>query len=213
MRYAPPPSLLAAGGGFGVADMHLVPGFLPPASADALQRWLCANACWQTERVRLFGREHVAPRLVAWYGEAGVAYRYSGAVRVARGWPGPLRCLARRLGRAVGWRFDYVLATRYRDGRDCLGWHADDERELGAAPVIASVSLGAERMFRVRPRHGGRSVGQPLGHGSLLLMWGESQQRCKHSVPRTARDVGERLNLSFRRLREVYPPQESDAQP
>lgn len=212
MRYAPPPPLLAAGSSFGVADMHLVPGFLPQARADALQRWLRANACWQTERVALFGREHVAPRLVAWYGEAGVAYRYSGAVRVASEWPGPLRCIAWQVGQAVGWRFDYVLATRDRDGRDCLGWHADDERELGTAPVIASVSLGATRIFRVRPRRGGRSVGQPLGHGSLLLMWGASQERYKHCVPRTARDVGERLNLSFRRLREAYP-QESDVRP
>ena len=203
MRYAPPASLLAAGSSFGAADMHLVPGFLPPAEADALQCWLGANAHWQTERVALFGREHLAPRLVAWYGEPGVAYRYSGLVRTASEWPVPLCRLARRLAGAVGWRFDYVLATRYRDGRDCLGWHADDERELGAAPVIASVSLGATRMFRVRPRQGGPSVGQPLGHGSLLLMWGASQQRCKHSVPRTARAVGERLNLSFRRLRDV----------
>lgn len=203
MSYAPPPRLLAAGSSFGAADMHLVPGFLPPVDADALQRWLGANACWQTESLALFGRQRAAPRLVAWYGEPGVAYRYSGVVRTAGEWPVPLRCLARRLAGAVGWRFDYVLITRYRDGRDCLDWHADDERELGAAPVIASVSLGATRMFRVRPRLGGPSVGQPLGHGSLLLMWGASQQRYKHSVPRTARAVGERLNLSFRRLRDV----------
>lgn len=198
MRYEPPPELCAAGRRFGVPDMLLVPGFLPQRQADALLALLLADGSWQAERITLFGRERVAPRLLAWYGEADASYRYSGVDRPAAGWPPCLALLARRTGAAVGWRFNYVLATRYRHGGDRLGWHADDERDLGPAPVIASLSLGATRTLRVRPRRGGASVGRALTHGSLVLMWGASQRDYKHAVPGTARPVGERLNLSFR---------------
>lgn len=198
MRYAPPPALCAAGREFGVPNMLLVPGFLPPQRADALLARLLAEGDWQAERIALFGQERIAPRLTAWYGEAGARYRYSGVDRPAAGWPPCLAGLARQVGAAVGWRFNYVLATRYRDGRDRLGWHADDERDLGPAPVIASLSLGATRVFRVRPRQGGASVGRALGHGALVLMWGPSQRDYKHAAPGTAQPVGERLNLSFR---------------
>ena len=198
MRYAPPRDLRAAGCGIGAPNMLLLPGMLPPAQADALLARLLVDVYWQAERITFFGRERIAPRLTAWYGEPGASYRYSGVERPASGWPCYLALVARQIGAAVGWRFDYVLATRYRNGGDRLGWHADDERDLGPAPVIASLSLGATRMFRVRPRRGGASVGCALAHGSLLLMWGASQRDYKHSVPGTAKPVGERLNLSFR---------------
>ena len=198
MEYAPPPELLAAGHGIGVPTMHLVPGFLSPAQADELLARLLKAPQWGVERMVMFGRPLLAPRLSASYGEPGVAYRYSGLLRPATAWPPCLRRVAEGVAAAVGWGFNYVLATRYRHGDDRLGWHADDERELGREPVIASVSLGATRMFRVRPRRGGASVGCALPHGSLLLMWGASQRDYKHAVPRTAKLVGERVNLSFR---------------
>lgn len=198
MRYAPPPDLCAAGRRFGVPDMLLVPGFLPLPEADALLAWLLAAGDWQAERITLFGQERVAPRLLAHYGEADASYRYSGVDRPATEWPRCLALLARRTGAAVGWRFNYLLATRYRHGGDRIGWHADDEADLGPAPVIASLSLGATRTFRVRPRRGGASVGRVLGHGSLVLMWGASQRDYKHAVPGMSGAVGERLNLSFR---------------
>ena len=198
MRYAPPQELHAAGLRFGAPDMLLVPGFLPLPEADALLAWLLAAGDWQAERITLFGQERTAPRLLAYYGEADASYRYSGVDRPATAWPPCLAQLARRTGAAVDWRFNYLLATRYRHGGDRLGWHADDEADLGPAPVIASLSLGATRTFRVRPRRGGTSVGQPLGHGALVLMWGASQRDYKHAVPGTSRPVGERLNLSLR---------------
>lgn len=198
MEYAPPAELLVAGHGFGVPTMHLVAGFLSPEYADELFAQLLKAPEWCVERMVMFGRPLLAPRLSAFYGEPGVAYRYSGVVRPATGWPEGLRHVAEALAASVGWRFNYVLATRYRHGDDRLGWHADDERELGREPVIASLSLGATRMFRVRPRRGGASVGCALAHGSLLLMWGASQRDYKHAVPRTAKPVGERVNLSFR---------------
>ena len=91
-----------------------------------------------------------------------------------------------------------MLASRYRSGSDYVGWHSDNERDMGARPVIASLSLGASRVFRVRPRSGGSSKGLLLRHGSLLVMWGDSQSLFKHSVPRTAQPVGERVNLTYR---------------
>jgi alkylated DNA repair dioxygenase AlkB len=101
---------------------------------------------------------------------------------------------------ATAHRFNSVLLNLYRNGRDSMGWHADDEPELGPAPAIASVSLGALRRFRLRPRAG--LVHAPLSldlpHGSLLLMRGPTQQHWQHALPKTARPVGPRLNLTFR---------------
>ena len=198
MTYVPPPWLSRAGHAFGVPEVWHVPGFLGAARADALLAETLAASGWQSEEFTLFGRQVVAPRLTAWYGDAGVAYRYSGVARAAAPWPPALRELADEVGRAVAWRFNYVLVNRYRNGDDMLGWHADDEAGLGPAPVIAAVGVGTERRFRLRPRHAGKSVGGTLGHGSLLLMWGRSQHDYKHCVPRTRKAIGERVTFTFR---------------
>ena len=157
-----------------------------------------AELDWQNERLTLFGCERIAPRLVAWYGERGVSYRYSGAERAAILWPAFIARLAAEVGDALAWRFNYALVNRYRSGNDMLGWHADAEADLGEEPVIATVSLGAARVLRIRPRRGGPSVGGALAHGSLLVMWGRSQRDYKHCVPRTRRLVGERVSYTFR---------------
>jgi len=198
MTYLPPAELLCAGHGVGVPDVHLVPAFLERPEAERLFRQALATLEWQRERIVLFGRAHRAPRLTAWYGEPGTAYRYSGVVRRASRWPALLRELALEVAGRTGWRFNFVLVNRYRNGHDMLGWHADDEADLGRRPVIASLSVGAERMFRIRPRRGGASVGVALAPGSLLLMWGRSQRDYKHCAPRTAKPVGERINFTFR---------------
>ncbi len=103
----------------------------------------------------------------------------------------------------VGAAFNSVLCNAYRDGEDAMGWHSDDEPELGMNPVIASVSLGAPRRFRVRPAAGGASIGADLGHGSLLVMTGRSQRDYRHAVTRTRRPVGWRINLTFRWVRRA----------
>ncbi len=199
MTYAPPCELRRAGREVGVPQVLYVPGFLPPRQADALLRDLLAAARWQRERFMLFGREVTAPRLTAWYGEQGASYRYSGVTRRAERWPAAIGAVAREIGERVAWSFDFALVNRFRDGRDMLGWHSDDEADLGPEPVIASLTLGAERIFRIRPRNSGASIGWTLGHGSLVLMWGASQRDYKHAVPRTRRAVGERINCTFRR--------------
>lgn len=198
MSYTPPAALVAAAEGFGVPQALYLPRFLAGGRADELLEITLASADWQHERLALFGRTYTARRLSACYGEAAAIYRYSGLVRCAAPWPGHLRALAADVAAAVGWRFNFVLINRFRDGGDRLGWHADDESDLGAAPVIASVSVGAERVFRMRAKAGGASVGKVLEHGSLVLMWGDNQRDYQHAVPPTAKPVRERLNFTFR---------------
>lgn len=198
MGYAPPASFVQRSAGFGVPHVRYAARFLSPRCADVLLARSLTELPWQPERLTLFGRALTAPRLVSYCGAPGTSYRYSGVARAAAPWPPFLARLAAAVGAGVGWRFNYALANRYRNGRDMLGWHADDEADLGDEPVIATVSVGAERRLRVRPRAGGASVAGTLAHGSLLLMWGPSQRDYKHCVPRTRVPVGERVSYTFR---------------
>lgn len=140
------------------------------------------------------------PRLSAWYADPGVCYRYSGIRLEDRPWHPRLAELRERLEAELGVSFNSVLCNAYRDGQDAMGWHADDEPELGTRPVIASLSLGHARTLRLRPRTGGPSTGHFLESGSLLLMEGRSQADWQHAVPRTRRASGLRINLTFRRI-------------
>lgn len=183
------------------ADVRLDPGWLEPAAADAMFAALSASIPWDNHPVRLFGREVPAPRLSCWMGDPEAAYRYSGLVRAPRPWVPAVRLLRERLRVQLGVDFNGVLANLYRDGRDAMGWHSDDEPELGEAPVIASVSLGATRRFLLRAREGDGRLALDLPHGSLLLMAGRTQAAYRHALPRTRRPVGPRLNLTFRAVR------------
>ena len=198
MSYTPPAALVAVAEDFGVPEAVYVPRFLPSGRASELLADTLARADWRPERVSMFGRTFTARRLSACYGDPSASYRYSGLVRRAMPWTDDLRTLALDVGAAVGSRFNFVLINRFRDGGDRLGWHADDEADLGPRPVIASLSVGAERVFRMRPNAGGASIGKVLEHGSLVLMWGMSQRDFQHAVPPTAKQVGERLNFTFR---------------
>jgi alkylated DNA repair dioxygenase AlkB len=170
------------------------PGFLAPAAAWTLYRRLLETVDWKREQLKVFGRTLVAPRLVAWCGDAGLNYRYSGCDHRCDGWLAELVPLRRRLARCAGFASHFVLLNRYRSGADTMGWHRDDERGLGR--LIASISLGAERRFLVRRAADGRAQALTLEHGSLLLLDG----RTAHALPRTSRPVGERINLTFRSL-------------
>lgn len=184
------------------ADLRFDPGWLEAAAADRLFAQLRAGIPWEVHRIRLFGREHASPRLSCWIGDPGTSYLYSGTRFEPRPWPAALDPLRERLQAELGVGFNSVLANRYRDGRDCMGWHSDDEAELGAEPVIASVSLGAPRRFVLKHREAPeRRLALDLPHGSLLVMQGGTQRLYRHALPRTARPVGERINLTFRRIR------------
>ena len=178
--------------------ISLWPQAFTPESAALMQR-LCDEASFSRHTVRIFGRELPAPRLSAWHGEAGCSYRYSG-VRHAPLPLGPaMQEIRARVESLCGQRFNCVLLNLYRDGHDSMGWHSDDEPELGPDPFIASVSLGTPRRFLLRSR------GEPsrtheclLGDGSLLLMEPPLQAAWKHSLPRSRRVTGARLNLTWR---------------
>ena len=182
--------------------------WLPPEEADGLMAELVGALDWQQEQAR-FGAKVVAlPRLTAWYGDVG--YQYSGVNHPPRAWPPSVAGLVDRLppalgepalvpGLEAGTGPNSVLVNYYRDGQDSMGWHSDDEPELGPAPTIWSVSLGATRRFLLRHRGSGQLVELHLPHGSLLVMAGASQQFWQHSVPKTSRPLGPRVNLTFRR--------------
>lgn len=183
------------------ADLAFAPEWLPRVQADALFATLGAAIPWEVHRLRLFGREVESPRLSIWIGDPGAAYAYSGTRFQPRPWPAALLPVRARLLAELGVDFNSVLANLYRDGRDCMGWHGDDEAELGPRPVIASLSLGAARRFVLKQRNGaGGKLELPLPHGSLLLMRGDTQRCYRHALPRTARPVGPRINLTFRRI-------------
>ena len=183
------------------ADITFDPHWLPAPEADALFPALQAQVPWEIHRIRLFGREIDSPRLSCWIGDPDAVYVYSGARFVPRPWLPVLSSLRARLADKVGVDFNSVLANLYRDGRDAMGWHSDDEPELGPAPVIASLSLGATRrfVFKSRDRQVHR-LALDLPHGSLLVMRGDTQGKYRHALPRTVRPVGPRINLTFRRI-------------
>ena len=183
------------------AQVRLVRGWLEPPAADALMAGLLEQVPWEVHRIRLFGREVASPRLSCWIGDADAAYRYSGTRFQPRPWLPALAALRDRLASELAQPFNSVLANRYRSGADAMGWHSDDERELGPGPLIASVSLGATRRFLLRHRGDpAQRLALDLEQGSLLLMGGQTQQYWKHALPRTARPVGERINLTFRQV-------------
>ena len=130
----------------------------------------------------MFGREVDSPRLSCWIGDPEAVYTYSRTRFVPHPWPASLLPLRERLSDELGVAFNSVLANLYRDGRDRMGWHSDDEPELGPRPVIASVSLGATRRFSLKPRAGGASRHLDLPHGSLLVMAGDTQAAWRHAL-------------------------------
>jgi alkylated DNA repair dioxygenase AlkB len=183
------------------AELAFDPRWLAPAEADALLASLRDQIAWEVHRIRLFGREVDSPRLSCWIGDPDASYRYSGVSFEPRPWPPALQPVRRRLEQALGTPFNSALANLYRDGRDAMGWHSDAEPELGPAPFIASLSLGATRRFAFKHRlDPAQRLALDLPHGSLLVMSGQTQRHYRHALPRTARPVGERINLTFRRI-------------
>ncbi len=174
--------------------------WLPPEVASAAFTELRAATPWRAEQIRIAGRLIPVPRRTAWYGDPGATYVYSGLRNEPLPWTPLLTELRDAVIAAAGAPFNSVLINHYRDGRDSMGWHADDEPELGRDPVIASLSLGAPRRFVLRhATQRGRSMAFLLGDGALLVMAGATQHHYRHAVPKTA-EAGERINLTFRQV-------------
>lgn len=177
------------------------------AEADQLFAELRAGLQWRQDRIRVYGKEHLIPRLNAWYADPGLRYCYSGLTLRPLAWTAPLSHIRARIREHCGIDFNSVLANYYRDGQDSVGWHSDDEPELGPQPVVASVSFGAVRRFDLRSKQrderGQRChYSLELGHGSLLMMHAGVQEHWQHCVARSRKVLKPRINLSFRQCFE-----------
>lgn len=181
-------------------DVWLVDGFVSENEVSGIMRRIDEEARWRQHVIRMFGREIPSPRLTAFQGDDGVRYSYSGLTLDAAPWSPSVGAIRDRVEEVVGHGFNSVLINKYRSGSDSMGWHADDEKELGEEPVIASVSLGGERRFVLRNNETGEKRETTLSSGSLLVMGGRSQHDWKHAVPKTKKDVGVRINLTFRQI-------------
>ncbi len=181
-------------------DARFIADFLTRPQSDAYFAELLDLVDWRQHIIRIRGREVASPRLSAWYGDPDAHYSYSGLSLEPRPWLPVILELKTRVEAVCNAPFNSVLLNLYRDGADSMGWHSDDEPELGERPVIASLSLGATRRFRLRHRR--RKELEPvaidLENGSLLIMEGDTQRFWKHQVPKSKRVAEPRVNLTFR---------------
>jgi len=182
------------------AWLNYLPAWIASPEADRLLLTLRDELAWEHREIVMFGRRVLQPRLIAWAGTLG--YRYSGQTLEPRA---PAPAMAELLARVADHTrvpFNHVLANRYRDGSDSIGFHADDEPELGPDPFVATLSFGATRTFVLKPRRIqlGSSRSLAVEHGSLLVMGGTCQRHYLHGVPRQSGVGGERISLTFRRL-------------
>jgi len=170
-------------------------------SHDHFQAIQFANIQWKQEYIGMYGRRIPLPRLTSLYADADLSYSYSGLVSTANEWNKGLLYLRERVESFAGHRFNSVLLNWYRDGKDGLSWHADDEPELGRNPIIASASFGSSRDFTLRMNHDHQlKLTLPLRHGSLLLMHGQIQHYWQHCVSKRKNVSASRFNLTFRRI-------------
>lgn len=172
-------------------------------SAEDLAQVKFTYINWQRDDIKMFGKTIALPRLTAWYGDAGKSYTYSGITSQPQVWNAGLLYIKKQIEQVTGCAFNSVLLNWYRNGEDHMGWHADDEPELGVNPLIASVNFGETRDFVLRRNDEPRQkIVMPLQHGTLLVMGGALQHYWQHSVPKRKRVKGSRFNLTFRAIVE-----------
>jgi alkylated DNA repair dioxygenase AlkB len=176
------------------------PEFLSRNKADLLFDTLHSSLPWAQGKVTIFGTTYATPRLESLHVVDGKTYSYSGNTLISHPFTAALDELKKKIETVSGESFNCVLANLYRDGKDSNGWHADNERELGINPVIASISLGAARRFDLKHNTTGDLKQMILPHGSLLIMGGSMQHYWKHSIAKTAKIHHPRINLTFRKL-------------
>jgi alkylated DNA repair dioxygenase AlkB len=193
-REAPPVHAVEAPGAEVVVHRKSVGANETPA----ILQQLVSEVRWRSDVIRLFGREVPIPRLTAWYGDQGRVYTYSGIRLEPLTWTPLLADLRDRAGATARTSFNSVLANLYRNGSDSVGWHADDEPELGIDPVIASLSFGATRSLQMRRRDGTHRAVVDLHDGDLMVMRGLTQVTWMHRVPKVSGEVSPRVSLTFR---------------
>ena len=184
------------------ADIVCYRRFLPESGGAEMLRRLIDQIPWCQDSIVLWGRSVPQPRLTAWYGDPGRSYTYSGLTLQPLPWTDDLDLLRTMAEGIAGAPFNSVLLNYYRDHKDSVGFHSDDEPELGATPTIGSISLGATRTLTFRPkkRKDWEPVRIALEAGSLLVMKGDTQRNWKHAIAKESRPCGPRVNLTFRRI-------------
>jgi alkylated DNA repair dioxygenase AlkB len=183
------------------ASVIYEPSFYAFAKAEHLKTNLLAETPWRQNKIQLYGKTHNEPRLTQLYGDEDIVYGYSGINFKALPWTETMKKIKADVEKAAGTTFNICLMNQYRTGQDSNGWHADNEKELGINPVIASISLGQERYFHLR--HNKNPAWRfkfLLEHGSLLLMKDQTQHTYKHQIAKTKKQIDLRINLTFRKV-------------
>lgn len=182
--------------------------FLSSTESQHLFKQLEEEIDWQQDEIKLFGKKFLQPRLHAWYGDEGINYTYSGLSMQTKVWTAGLLRIKRKIEAVYTAAYNSVLLNLYRSGQDSMGWHSDDEPELGKNPIIASLSLGGIRRFHLKHKKNKEidSVRLDLSEGSLLIMAGETQHHWKHQISKTAKEVQPRINLTFRFVKDFPSP-------
>jgi alkylated DNA repair dioxygenase AlkB len=182
-------------------EVRFYPDFFTEEVANRMFVELRDSLAWRQEPIWMFGKQVMQPRLTALYGNPHQPYSYSGISMEAMAWTPLLEQIKKSIEDFTRFEFTHVLCNYYRDGKDSMGWHRDNEQVLGQNPAIASVTFGATRPFQLRDyltkKH---KVETLLQHGSLLMMTGESQHQWEHQLPKTKKVNEPRINLTFRRL-------------
>ena len=184
------------------ADLEYYPNFFDINKSNELFQKLKTEVPWQQDDIKVYGKIYAQPRLTALYGNEGKPYGYSNIIMQPHKWSPLIMYIKNEIENVCPENFTTVLLNNYRDGRDSNGWHADNEKELGRNPIIASVSFGSERVFQMK-HNTIKELKQNiiLEHGSLLIMKGTTQHFWKHQIPKTAKPISERINLTFRIIR------------
>lgn len=181
------------------ANITYYSSFFSPKESSEYFQILLNEIEWQEDDIKVFGKTYKQPRLTALYGMNNASYRYSGITMFPKPFNSILKEIKTKIEEITEIKFTTVLLNFYRDGSDSNGWHSDDEKELGENPVIVSISLGAERTFRLRHKKDKtQKKNLILQHGSLLIMKGETQHHWQHCIPKSKKDIKPRINLTFR---------------
>ena len=182
------------------SEITFWPSWLGSTAADDLLAIAIDQVAWRQDNIHIAGKSIPIPRLQNWYGDPTTSYTYSRIKLQAVAFPPWMETLRRRVERQTGNCFNRTLVNYYRDGQDSVDWHADDERELGSEPIIASVSLGQERAFLLRHKTTKERLKINLPHGSLMMMGPGIQEHWHHSVAKDKNVVGPRINFTFRNM-------------
>jgi alkylated DNA repair dioxygenase AlkB len=180
----------------------LIENFISSREADELFRHLRKQVTWRRQIIKIYGKIHPVPRESAWFGDPEANYFVTGFIRNISPWLPELLDLKNRIEKAFpDLQFNSVLLNKYHNGTDKVGWHSDNDKEFGANPAIASLSLGATRRFDIRyKKDKTKLIRINLNSGSLLIMKGAMQHNWEHQVPQQKHVTGERINLTFRKI-------------